>query len=314
MRRAQVSDAPETPDGVEITDIAIIEGDLAPHDDGTEPAGDPPVQLVPGLTLERLPWDQFEPYMDAAESRGHNFQPTRQFGQRYAFVRRGAPGPIYEWDSDSLIQDAVMLSRMVRDNAHDGSYAVRVISGQHRDHDRQIVPVDRWHAWHVSDDRARTWLSQSEAGDLARLLEPFRAKNRWSLRVMNALWLAEYAARAGSVVPAVIWTVSATEALLNTDRYGARRQFVQRCRGLAHELQIDGVTDDLTDRFYTARSQSVHGAALTGADDHPQMLSDLGVVLTLVRAALRHCIENAEFRATFDRDDYVRTRFPVSTR
>ncbi len=300
--------------GLDITDVAIIEGDRVPFDDGTEPAGDSPVELLPGLTLECLPHQELESYMDAAEPRGRNFKPTRQFGQRYSFVRRGAPGPIYEWDSDSVIQDALMLSRLVRDNSHDVFYGVRVIAEQYRDGGPQVVPADRWSAWHVSGDTARTWLSQPEAEHLGRLLPQFRAKKRWSVRVMNAMWLAEYAARAGAVVPAVIWTVSATEALLNTDRNRARRQFVQRCRGLADELHVAGITDELTGRFYTTRSVSVHGAALAGDDDHPQMVEDLGAVLLLVRVALRRCIEDADFRAIFDRDDHVREKWPVSVR
>jgi hypothetical protein len=241
-----------------------------------------------------------------------NFKPVRQFGQRYSFVRRKAPGPIYEWDADSLIQNALAVSRLVRGNGHDAHYSVRVIDGVGTpDKGPQIVPAVRWDAWHA-DDGQRDWLSQPEAEELADLLPRFLAIDRWSVRVNNAFWLIEYAARTGFAVPAVIWTVSATEALLNTDPVAQRRQFVERCRGLAADVQVAGVTDDLTDRFYTARSESVHGATLSDGDQ-PQMLADLAVMQLLVRTALRRCIEDPSFRANFNRDDAVQAKWPLGS-
>jgi hypothetical protein len=87
-----------------------------------------PAALAPGLTLGVLPWEQAEAYMDAAESRGTNFKPTRQFGQRSALVMRDPPGrstlgpgfsdPERSGDEPSY-----------SDNGHDARYSVRVIKG-----------------------------------------------------------------------------------------------------------------------------------------------------------------------------------------
>jgi hypothetical protein len=299
------------PEGLEITDVAIVDGDRVPDTDGTEPAGDPPVALVPGLTLEVLASEQAETYMDAAESRGANFKPARRFGQRYAFVRRKAPGPLYHWDPDLLIQNALAMSRLIRDNGHDAGYSVRVIEGFDGPGDgRQIMAGASWEAWYVPDGE-RKWLSQQEADLLAELLRKRLAIETFSVRVQNGLWFAEYASRTPLAVAACIWTVSALEALLNTDPYRLRRQFMERCQEMADELSVDSVTADVTDRFYTARSESVHGT-MRGGDDQGQFLADLATMRRLVRTALRRSIEDASFRAIFDTDNNVATKWPVS--
>jgi hypothetical protein len=79
---------------------------------------------------------------------------------------------------------------------------------------------------------------------------------------------------------------------------------------MALELGIVGVTDDTTNRFYSARSESVHGA-LDGHDHH-QLLADQALMQKLARAALRRCIEDPEFRAIFDSRDSVAARWPVA--
>lgn len=300
------------PEHLDITDVAIVDGDRMPDADGTEPAGSPPVTLAPGLTLEVLPGETADDYMDAAETRGANFKAYRQFGHSYAFVRRGAPEPLYRWDPDLVITQALAMSRLIRDNRHDAGYSVRVIEGfgVPGDNGRQIMAGASWEAWFV-DDGERKWLSQREAEMLAQLLQQRRAIETISLRVGNALWLAEYAARASDAVPTSIWTVAALEALLNVDPYRLRRQFKKRCQGLAAELVIDAITEEVTNRFYTARSKGVHGAL--GGEDRDQVLADLATMQGLLRAGLRRCIEDAEFRAIFDSDEDVAAKWPVSS-
>jgi hypothetical protein len=296
---------------VEITDVAIIEGDRVPDDDRTEPGGCPPVVLAPGLTLEVLPYEQSEAYLDAAESRGANFKAYRQFAQRYAFVRRQAPGPLFHWDPDSLIQHALAMSRLIRDNNHDARYSVRVIEGPGVPGDgKQIAPGPAWDAWFTPNEE-RKWLSQQEAEMLAVLLQQRLAIDTFSTRVGNALWFAEYSTRTPYAVAACIWIVATLEALLNTDQYRLRRQFNERCLGLASELSLDAVTSEVTNRMYTARSESVHGSL--GGEGHEQLLADLASMQLLARKALRRCIEDAAFRAIFDRREAVAAKWPVST-
>jgi hypothetical protein len=75
-------------------------------------------------------------------------------------------------DSDSLIQAALMLSRLACDSGHDVLYGVRIIDPQYRDGGPQVVPAERWNAWHISDDTARAWLSQPRPTPQASLLTP----------------------------------------------------------------------------------------------------------------------------------------------
>jgi hypothetical protein len=297
-------------EGVEITDVAVIAGDRVPADDGTKPAGETSVVLAPGLTLERLPFEEVEACFDASSPAGENFRPARQFGQRYSFVRRDAPQqPFYEWDSDLLIQYALALSRWVRDNAHSAEYTVRVID--HASERIERVPGARWLAWYAPDGD-RKWLSQPEAEELAQLLQRFLAvRDDLPLRVNRGIRLAEYATRTDEYIVAVIWTVSATEALFNTDRSKLRRQFVERSTAVAAELGVDGATKDVANAIYTARSESVHGAVPNIAD-HDQAVLELAAIQRLVRAALRRAVDDQTFRDTFRDDASVRARWPVS--
>ncbi len=81
------------------------------------PAGDPAVDLGRGLSLEKLPANEAERYMDACVPRGWDLIPARQFGQLYALVRRDAPDPDFPiFDPDETILAAVSLSRLIRPN------------------------------------------------------------------------------------------------------------------------------------------------------------------------------------------------------
>lgn len=114
---ASTDDPVETRDGPTVTDVAVIPGDRIPDADGTQPGGDPEVELAMGLTLKVLPAIEADAYFDAVDARGLNFHPVRQFGQTYAFVRRHAPrDPLFAWDPDLLIRHAFQLSRLIRDN------------------------------------------------------------------------------------------------------------------------------------------------------------------------------------------------------
>ena len=74
-----------------------------------------PVDLGRNVSLEKLPKDLAKKVMDACEPRGRNFQPVRLFGHLYAFVRKDPPAePLYDWDSDNVLQKCVAISRLVR--------------------------------------------------------------------------------------------------------------------------------------------------------------------------------------------------------
>ena len=83
-----------------------------------------PVDLGNGVMLERLRDDDVaEQVIHASTPRGLNHEPMRQFGQLYSFWREIPEGEwngqgMYDWDTTQAIGEAIVISRLVRDNAH----------------------------------------------------------------------------------------------------------------------------------------------------------------------------------------------------
>ncbi|MFN8160589.1 MAG: hypothetical protein U0R52_06030 [Solirubrobacterales bacterium] len=69
----------------------------------------------------------------------------RQFGQRYSFVKEVLLEELEErhfaWDTDGTLDDALTLSRLVRDNGFSTQYAVRLLD--YEDGQRCVVYVHR---------------------------------------------------------------------------------------------------------------------------------------------------------------------------
>ena len=208
---------------VDATDVLIL---TTHHGAGTleeftthPPAGDPPVDLGRGLTVEQLPFEKAEEIMDGCEPGGMDPPATRQFGQRNALVRRRVPQlEQLGWDPDATIATALALSRYVLPNAHGVEYAARLIgNGEHR----RLIPLG-WEARfqaYLPDPSQRDWLDQEEAKSLRDLLAVFwRVRDEMPERVVRAIWLCEYGSRLRYIDVAWVNTVTALEALLNTGR------------------------------------------------------------------------------------------------
>jgi hypothetical protein len=86
-----------------------------------------PVELGRSLSLDRLSDDDASLVMNACAPRGHYFVPIRRSGQRYAFVRAidldDWRDRRFHWDADGVLTDALMLSRLVRDNGFSTEFA-----------------------------------------------------------------------------------------------------------------------------------------------------------------------------------------------
>jgi hypothetical protein len=130
-----ISRAPTEAAVVAIRDVivvptTIVQGDYPSEDE--QPAGDPAVEIADSLTLEHLSTRDSELVMNACTQRGHYFLGVRQFGARYAFVRQVDP-TVYEgerafgWDDGNVIWFAIVLSRLIRDNAHSFEFAARIV-------------------------------------------------------------------------------------------------------------------------------------------------------------------------------------------
>jgi len=226
-------------------DVLVITDDRTHPDFGANPpAGDPRVELLPGLSLEQLPRDWSERIIEACTPSGENFKPQRQFSEIYSFVRRGPVEEHYfTFDPDSLIRHTLQLARLVVPNGHSTNYAARVLEERvfpfkEGETIAPLHPEYREFAFHPTTGE-RDWLTQNDAVEVGRLLQRWLAvRTDLPERVNSSLWWAEWTARAPYIQPAFVSTVSALEALVSTNASGRgqRAEFVVRTSALSASL------------------------------------------------------------------------------
>jgi hypothetical protein len=295
-----------------------------------------PFELGRGVVIDRLSGEDSALVMNACTPRGHYFSPIRQIGQRYSLVREvdltEHEARPFQWDPDGVLWDALTLSRLIRDNPYSTEFAARI--SDHQDGMQTVVYTLASESKHVYRlRRDREWLDVPEGAELRDLLCTY-----WGVakdlpdRVRRAIWRTEYASWlkwADLVVPTLI---SGLEALLKTERHNASCQFVRRVPALAEEVAVEGMDQALCDRLYDARSEWVHGAHVrlfasgqeareeeraAGAAQGPQTEEQWNVFRDIVRlqdalrAAVRRCIQDDQFRETFTADDFIRGRWPA---
>jgi hypothetical protein len=282
----------------------------------------PVVDLGEGITLTQLDDDEAERVLNACSPRGHNFDPVRQFGQRYSFVRERVISDYrlspFAFDEDGgLLRDALMLSRLVRDNGFSLQFGCRIIdrSGV----DQMIVPYigDYGKAAHrLRSDRE--WLDGAEAGELAALLAAYWAGPRPD-RVDRAMWRCEWATWTPWADPMIPVIVSGLEALLKVGRRDLTAQFATRVPALAADLGIAGVDAALCAELYDGRSDWSHGSNValfegTGRDptiEADEIRAKIARLQDVLRAGIRRAIEVREFGVTFEDDEGIVSRWPV---
>jgi hypothetical protein len=293
------------------------------------------VELGGGITIEDLDNDLAELVMNACTPRGHYFVPVRQFGQRYSFVKEVSLEEWKErhftWDTDRTLDDALTLSRLVRDSGYSTEYAARLID--YEDGQRCVVYVP------YREDKAiyrlrrgREWLDAAEGRELAALLAAYwDCREDLPPRVREAMWRMAFGPRirwADMLVPIL---VSGLEALLKIGRRDLTEQFKRRVPALAADLDVDGMTEELAERLYDGRSDWVHGshvqlfvgpgsAAETQGDDEPEgpqtrdeqsTFAAVALLEDVLRRAVRRAIEDPDFRQVFDADESIGERWPA---
>jgi len=204
--------------------------------------------------------------MDACEPSGKNFNPTRQFGCLYAFVRE-LPAEEYmssyaHWDHDRVLLAAFTLSRLIVDNGYSTEYSARVV--EFADDHVQIIPgpVNLEGALAYRAHSGRDWLDASEATELAAMLESFwQREAQLGERMGNAIWLVEQSARRKYDFDALLTIVAGLEALLNTGPRQSTKQFRQRVPEMAREIGVS-LSRSVAGRLYKQRSIAAHGRRL----------------------------------------------------
>jgi hypothetical protein len=293
------------------------------------------VDLGGGIVVEELDRDTVELVMNACTPRGHYFVPVRQFGQRYSFVKEVPLDELEErhfaWDTDSTLDDALTLSRLVRDNGYSTEYAARLFD--YEDGQRCVVYVlhrEDKAIWRLRRDRE--WLDAPEGRELAALLAAYwECREELPPRVRRAMWRMAYAPRmrwADMVVPILVGGI---EALLKIGRRDLTQQLKKRAPALAADVGIDGLGEDLAERLYDGRSDWVHGSHVqlfagtsasveTSAEEEPEgpqssdersALAEVALLQDVLRGAVRRAIEDAKFRQVFVADETIAERWPV---
>lgn len=86
------------------------------------------VELNSDLWIGPIP-HEIEIVLSACEPRGLNYNPSRQYGYRYCFVRefKTETYPSYQWDEDRELQRLILLSRLVHPTTASNHYSARLI-------------------------------------------------------------------------------------------------------------------------------------------------------------------------------------------
>jgi hypothetical protein len=291
------------------------------------------IELGGGITIEDLGRDTAELVLNACTPRGHYFVPVRQFGQRYSFVKEVPLEELedrrFAWDTDGTLDDALTLSRLVRDNGYSTQYAARLLD--YEDGQRCVVYIHREDKAIYRLRRDREWLDAPEGRELAALLAAYwEDHEQLPSRVRRAMWRMAYAPClrwADMVLPILVGGI---EALLKIGRRDLTQQFKKRAPALAIDVGIDGLGEDLAERLYDGRSDWVHGSHVqlfagpsTGADtsaeeeaggpqssDEQSALAEVALLQDVLRSAVRRAIEDAEFRQLFAADESITERWP----
>jgi hypothetical protein len=214
--------APPEVDLSHVMDVVVIPARSDDDDDQLDrepPAGwtNGPITLMDDLRIE---WIEDSPsYMDACDPAGLNFKSTRQFGQRYAFVRQPAPTQpsLFHVDADGRIALALQLSRYVILNSHCTEVAARRLTNYFPGPD-QIAPLRneyRFYAFHALKDGARDWLTDEDARSLGARLRRFASeREQFPERVLRAMTRCEESFRTPFTETAAVGVVTALEVCL----------------------------------------------------------------------------------------------------
>lgn len=249
--------------------------------------------------------------MDACEPTGYNFHPVRQFGCRYAFVRKlnceDYPSP--RWDEDGYLRKVLFLSRLVHPTTI-GRYCARlifaegklekIISGTALGYGTQVWILANQNQW-------RDWLTLSDAYKLRDVL-PRYFEISPPKRVMHARSRIDHAFHSYYLDQRVTALVTGFESLLKVEDHKIAAQLRLRIPQLGARFGITIVDKDIG-MIYNERSKIAHGEApnWTGVDG--DLVSRYQNLERLLRDSLLQASIDQEFAQSFSSKQSVRATF-----
>jgi hypothetical protein len=256
-----------------------------------------------------------EAVMSACEARGLNFNPIRQYGHHYCFVRERFSDhfPSLEWDEDQELQRLLLLSRLVHPTTASNHYSARLI---YQDGDlKQIIPGPTQgigaHAWVARDDW-RDWLSVEELELITSLLPTF-VLAEMPVRVRRAMHHFHFAQFSFSLDQRVASVVTAFESMLKIGKVGLTEQFKARVTQLAEEFHIT-IIDREAEQFYDDRSGYLHGASHGWVAREESSMALYERMEELLRKILVRTVADRSFAEVFATDLKINTRYPWARR
>lgn len=277
-------------------------------------------RITDEVWLANFDTDFAKDIMDACQQRGKNFDPIRQYGAPYGFVRTEAPsaGNQLHFDSDARLFSCVALSRLVHPTSLGFQISARVLEWENGH--RKIVPhaPDRFNAYAFVTDTDSNWLVPSDVPDISRVASAyFRLKP--PQRVLSAMLDFEMAARNYYVDVRWPLLVTGLEALIhvsdehdprNPTRYaGSTRVFVDRLLAVGKADPALEVDEAELRTIYDSRSTLVHGQAFGQLDQRNKEL--YRTTENLLRRILKKSVLEPTFAATFNSDAAIGSAYPL---
>ena len=242
-------------------------------------------------------------------------EPVDPFNALYAFIRGDNTDESgLTWDKGEYIQTAIVLSRLAHPTSIGFEDSARLfLSADGKDvHEGVPGPIKGFgaHAF-VTDQPSnwRNWLTKDDAVLTRRLMGAFYDSTAVRPpRVTRALWFHEYTARTHYLNLRWVLMVTGLEALINVDEKGSRQQFRTRTVGLASRCGISW-TDEDAKVAYGLRSKLAHGQHVSSSKaEHHALYVRMETVL---RAALREALLNADFGSIFADDNQIKAEWPL---
>jgi hypothetical protein len=277
---------------------------------------DPPlserIDLGAGLWAGPLDSDAVDAVFEACRPPGLNFNPTRQFGYHYCFVRdiRVPSRSSLTWDEDRRLQDCVALSRLVHPTTIATHYSARLF--YEGDALRQIVPGPTQglgaYAW-VNGHNWRNWLTAPEAQEVGQLL-PLYAFDKMPARLRRAMRHFLYACHTYELDLRFTLVITGLEALVNTHKYYVTSRFKKRVQLVAKDVGMT-ITEDESGDAYDYRSNFIHGQVLQGQNIGEKVKESYGPLETLLRLVVKKSIEDPTFSKRFESESTIDAAYPV---
>jgi len=266
--------------------------------------------LSSNLRIDILSRSVSKTIFESCEPPGYNFDPVRQYGQQYSFIRDNPPiaEPLH-WDSDQRLQYCIALSRIVHPTTISFEFAAR-ISENEQGEVQKVVPGPVYGLGSLAFviDPKLNCLSEDDAKELKHILSAWES-NPLKDPVAMALWYHEYASR--SYEMDIRWPLIAIglEALIHTDRHQSTKQFVNRVIKLSEKVGSISISSDEASEMYDLRSSLSHGQGPGNLAPEKNELYDK--MERLLRLVIKKAILDTSFNALLSDPDRIRDEWPV---